>query len=402
MTNERPAQPRHIAFVASNSGWGGSEVLWSAAAAVLAEQGHRITVLKNHVDREEPRIRRLAELGCRIVDLRKVPLLPRRLGALLIAHFWLTAYALQAFFLWRTLARDRPDLVVVSQGGNMDGHFLAKRTRRLGLPYALVIQKATDLYWPYDDSLAELRSIYRDALACYFVSRHNLRLTEEQLGMALPRGEVVRNPFLVPWDRQDIWPDEKDGFRLACVGRLYPREKGQDLILRVLDRDKWRRRPVSVTFFGSGIHAEALRGMADFLSLKSVVFAGFSHDAASIWRDHHALLLPSRAEGLPLVLVEAMMSGRVPIVTDVAGAAEVVTDGVSGFLAAAPTEDMLDEAMERAWQRRSEWRAIGGVAAADIRKLVPSDPPRAFADLLLARLEPVEPAAAGPSLSEAA
>lgn len=372
------------------------------AAAVLAEQGHRITVLKNHVDWDEPRIGRLRELGCRIVDLRKVPLLPRRLGSLLIAHFWLTAYALQAFRLWRTLRRGRPDLVIVSQGGNADGHFLAKRTRRLGLPYVLVIQKASDLYWPYDDSLEELRSIYRDARACYFVSRHNLRLTEEQLGTALPRGEVVRNPFLVPWDRRDPWPDESDGLRLACVGRLYPREKGQDLILRVLAREKWRRRPLSVAFYGSGVHAEGLRGMAKFLRLESVSFAGFSRDAASIWRDHHGLLLASRAEGLPLVLVEAMLSGRVPIVTDVAGAAEMVADRVNGFLAAAPTEDSLDEALERAWRRRSEWRAIGEKAADDIRGLVPSDPPRAFAEILLARLEPATPTAPDMALSEAA
>lgn len=361
------------------------------AAAALAEQGHRVTVLKNKVDPDEPRIGRLRDLGCRIVDVGRAPFLPRRLSDLLVTHFWLTAYAFQAFLLWWTLRRDRPNLAVVSQGGNMDGHFLAKRTRRLGLPYVLVIQKATDLYWPYDDSLVELRSIYRDARACYFVSRHNLRLTEEQLGMDLPRGAVVRNPFLVTWDRRDPWPDESEGLRLACVGRLYPREKGQDLILRVLAREKWRRRPLSVAFYGSGVHAEALRGMADYLQLGSVAFPGFSRDAASIWRDHHGLLLPSRAEGLPLVLVEAMLSGRVPIVTDVAGAAEVVTDGVNAFLAAAPTEDSLDEAMERAWQRRSEWRAIGDRAAADIRRHVPSDPPKAFAELLLAQLETSEP-----------
>jgi glycogen synthase len=108
---------------------------------------------------------------------------------------------------------------------------------------------------------------------------------------------------------------------------------------------------------------------------------------ASIWDTRHGLLLPSRAEGLPLVVVEAMMSGRVPIVTDVAGNGELIDDNETGFLAAAPTEDSLDEAMERAWQRRSGWRAIGEAAARDVRRKVPPDPPSVFADLLLAHAD---------------
>jgi hypothetical protein len=55
---------------------------------------------------------------------------------------------------------------------------------------------------------------------------------------------------------------------------------------------------------------------------------------------------------------------------------------VNGFLAEAATENALDEALERAWQRRGEWRAIGDAAARDIRALVPPDPPKVMADLL--------------------
>lgn len=102
---------------------------------------------------------------------------------------------------------------------------------------------------------------------------------------------------------------------------------------------------------------------------------------------HHGLVLPSRCEGLPLVLVEAMLSGRVAIVTNVAGNTEVLTDDVTGFVAAAPTEDALDEAMERAWRRRGEWRAIGSTAATRIRELVPPDPAGDLAAELLRVLE---------------
>ena len=112
-------------------------------------------------------------------------------------------------------------------------------------------------------------------------------------------------------------------------------------------------------------------------------FAGFVDDVAGIWTDHHGLILPSRCEGLPLVVVEAMLSGRVSIATDAAGIAEVIDDGVTGFLAAAATEDGLDAALERAWQRRDEWPAIGAAAAVRIRELVPEDPAAELARMLL-------------------
>jgi len=160
-------------------------------------------------------------------------------------------------------------------------------------------------------------------------------------------------------------------------------EKGQDLLLRVLAREHWRRRPLHLSFFGHGINDEGMKAMAKYYRLTNVSFHGFDDDVASIWRDHHGLLLGSRAEGLPLVLVEAMLCGRVPIVTAVAGNREVVDDNETGFLAAAPTEDAIDEALERAWQRRDEWQAIGARAAERIRTLVPRDPAAVFAGMLL-------------------
>jgi glycosyltransferase involved in cell wall biosynthesis len=378
-------EPR-IAFISSNSAWGGSEELWSAAAAVLARRGARVTVGKAGIDGELERIATLEALGVPLVDLRRIPLVPDRLISLLVKFSWPFDYVIRLLRLHRFLRRSRPDLVVLSQGGNLDGLFYAKRLRHAGVPYVLIVQKAAEMYWPSDDQLSEMQASYVAAQKVYFVSSHNLRLTELQLARPLPNAEVVRNPFLVPHDQPQPWPASDLPLRLACVGRLFPREKGQDIVLRVLARGKWRDRPIEVTFFGAGLHVEALRQSAAFLGLNNVTFAGFSGDVAAIWRDHHALLLPSHCEGLPLVLVEAMLSGRVPIVSDVAGNAEVVTDDITGFLAASPTERSLDEALERSWQARARWPEMGAAAAREIRKLVPPSPEMSFADRLLGLL----------------
>jgi glycosyltransferase involved in cell wall biosynthesis len=77
-----------------------------------------------------------------------------------------------------------------------------------------------------------------------------------------------------------------------------------------------------------------------------------------------------------------MLSGRVPVVTDVGGNGEVIEDGISGYIAKAPTEDAVDAALDRAWVDRANWRAVGLRAAEKIRELVPEDPAAIFADIL--------------------
>lgn len=381
------ARQYRFVFVSSNgTPWGGSEELWAAAAVSVAEAGHRVAVYKANLDQNQPSIRRLHALGAKVRDFSNVPLVPRKLYNLFQAFGYPLAALHRALRLGTALLLSRPDLVVLSQGGNFDGLLLAAVCRRTKTPFVLISQKAADAYWPADVRRDRIRAAYTEAVASYFVSEHNRRLTEEQLGVALPNAKVVRNPFLVPWTRRTDWPAENGGLRLACVGRLYPAEKGQDLLIRVLAREKWRARPLSVSIYGSGLQREGLEAMAAYYGVTSIKFAGFTNDVAAIWNDHHGLILPSRCEGLPLVLVEAMLSGRVSIVTDVAGNREVVDDEKTGFLAAAATEDALDEALERAWQRRNDWPSIGGAAADRIRELVPESPANAFAELLLEAL----------------
>jgi len=376
--------PRHIVFVSSNVTWGGSEELWSEAAIVLAKAGHRVTAYKNRFLSQEASTARLEEAGCRLVALAKIPFLPWRAYYFIVALNYLVNFGFQTLHLYFSLRlRRRPDLVVVSQGGNHDGWLFANVCIRLGLPYVLISQKATDLYWPIDSRRERMRSALMKARHCFFVSRHNLKLTEEQFAMRLDHATIVRNPFKVSWEYRGDWPGTDLGFRFACIGRLYPMEKGQDLLIRVLAREKWRGRPVSLTIHGVGEQSRGLAEMAELLGLDNVRFAGFTSDVEGVWAHHHALVLPSRAEGLPLVLVEAMLCARVAIVTDVAGNREVVEDNVTGFLATSPTEDALDEAMERAWQRRSEWQSIGESANRSIRASVPADPARALADALV-------------------
>jgi len=161
---------------------------------------------------------------------------------------------------------------------------------------------------------------------------------------------------------------------MACVARLDPAAKGQDLLFQVLAQKQWRERPAEINLYGSGMCERNLQKLAESLQLKNVRFRGHVANVQAIWEENHLLVLPSRFEGLPLALVEAMWCARPAAVTDVGGNAEMCVDGETGFVAAAPAVKLLDQTLERAWNRRHEWKSMGQAACARAEQFIPKDP----------------------------
>jgi glycosyltransferase involved in cell wall biosynthesis len=77
------------------------------------------------------------------------------------------------------------------------------------------------------------------------------------------------------------------------------------------------------------------------------------------------------------------MCGRPALVTDVAGHAELITDGVNGFIAEAASVQHIGQALERAWQLRNHWQTMGRTAHTRIRREVPEDPAAHFGQMIL-------------------
>jgi len=222
------------------------------------------------------------------------------------------------------------------------------------------------------------------ARRCYFVSEANLRLTENQIGAIIANGEVIRNPVNVSLDSPLPWPALKssDEIRFASVGRLHPPSKGQDILFTALAAPEWRNRRWRLSVYGDGPMREVLERLAIKLGIcDRVVFAGFQ-SVEKIWVENHALLMPSRFEGLPLALVEAMLSGRPVVATDVAGHREVVHDGVTGFIAEAATAASFRQALGRFWDHWSEAEMMGRAGAQHIRGLISRDPVSDFSNKL--------------------
>ena len=362
---------KRIAFLSTMDEypWGGSEELWSRTALRLLQDGYRGAVWAKRWPKPGVRFDELQGLGCEIHWREyKGSSLARRV----LRRLHILPLPQERRFQW--LTSFQPDLIVVSLGFQGDVRNFGSEWEGWNCPHVVIVQAVTESIWPRDPELDAASRFFQAAEACYFVAENNRTLVETLFGCSLPKARIVRNPFNVRYDASPPWPGAEEDIRLACVARLDANAKGQDLVLQLLRSPKWKQRKVSVSFFGSGYRGRSLTKFAELHRLSNVEFMGFEPDVERIWSRHHALLLPSRYEGLPLALVEAMLCGRMGIVTDVAGNAELVHDNETGFVAAAPTVPLLDEAMERAWSRRREWRQMGQLAARRVREQVSPDP----------------------------
>jgi glycosyltransferase involved in cell wall biosynthesis len=379
-----PDTTGNLAFVSSSKAttvFGGSEDLWSQSALRLAQQGHRVFVNYHYYEPLHPVLDALQTAGV-MLDRRR-PISPPPIGKRILRKMLRLPRETDAQRERQWLIKSEPSLVCISQEMTFDGLHWMLRCLEMDIPYVVVAHSVSHTTWPDERLIQDLLKGYQGARCCFFVSEASRRLFEDQIGEDLNNARIVRNPFKVPYDLRLPWPDTSHGWRLGCVGRLQPATKGQDLLLRVLARDKWRQRNLTVGLYGGGSGEAALRRLAQRLGLHSVEFEGHTADIEQVWCKSHALVMPSRIENLPLSLVEAMLCARMAVVTDVGGIAELVTNGVSGFVSPAATVPLLDQALEVAWGKREDWQRMGTEARKAVEAFTSSDPVAEFCRQLL-------------------
>jgi glycosyltransferase involved in cell wall biosynthesis len=374
-----------IAFVNDITGLAGSgcQLLWSRTARHLQQTGGaRIAIaFRNAARTEMPEVRELLDGGALFDVETSTARWPARLARRILRRPPVDPQS--GTVSW--LAALRPDLVLINQSAWVGVDLWGPQLAAHGLRFA-TLSHCVDLHmWPGDERNRALRAGFAGAARNFVVSRGNQRLLETMLAEPLPRSAAAFNPYRVDFAAPFAWPATTAPLKLACVARLFPPAKGQDLILQVLARDEWRGRDLRVTFAGDGPHGEALRRLAVSLGVADKVeFAGHVSDIREIWRDHHALLLPSRFEGMAIAVVEALLSGRPVITTDLADNRTYVQEGETGFIAETPTVAAAAAAMERAWQARGQWQEMGATAHARAREFFPREPEVVFAAELLA------------------
>ncbi|WP_166648269.1 glycosyltransferase family 4 protein [Hymenobacter sp. UV11] len=351
--------------------WGGSEELWYKTAKLAVEKGHKVYSLTQYWSAPHPKIIELQQAGVNTMFYQSK------------AYSLINRIAIKVGIKTRTVEivpELDADIYVISNGTLFD--FVNHRGTIEGItegnkPYIIINQHN------YDNgnilpiaARASTVKIIDKAKLFYFVSERNLLSAERQISYKFTNAKLINNPINIKNSCVKAFP-ENDKLLMACVARFDCNYKGQDILLEVLSALPWQSRSFSLNLYGAGPHLDYLKALVEFYGLANKVsIIGHVNNIDEIWENNQVLVLPSLSEGTPLSLIEAMLSGRAVVSTDVGGNALYVINGETGYLAEVASVKCISEALEKLWSNRSLLPNMGINAfnrAVEITDLHPDD-----------------------------
>lgn len=337
--------------------WGGSEELWSRAAMAALEQKHEIFASVYHWKTLAAPLQHLRLQGATIHERQLYsPMLLVRLSRRIQKLTGLVKSLEQSALAFK------PDLICISQGGNLDlsqMKWLSDYIVNSGVPFCIICHNYDPSYLPIATQRQLAKEVFEKACQLYFVSEEQAWVTQRQLAHTFQNVEVIKNPVNLAQTKLLPWPEDPVP-QLAIVAGLHIDRKGHDIALEVLSQAKWKQRSWHLNIYGDGPDRDYIEELLLFCQLTDrVTLHGNVSDIAKLWQHNHLLMLPSRREAAPLVVIEAMLCGRPVLATAVGTVPEWVAPGQTGFIAPAATVPLLDAALEQAWAVRAEWPAMG-------------------------------------------
>ncbi|MFC4036709.1 glycosyltransferase family 4 protein [Streptomyces polygonati] len=270
----------------------------------------------------------------------------------------------------RVLDELSPDGVHVTCGSPWSCLGLREVAVARGLPLIVTEQQVHEALVLDADARERMRASYLAARAVIFVSEGNRATMRRVVGLDGVRNCVIPNGVdtarLPMPDRPALPRSDHAGARLMTAARLAP-EKALHLLIEAVSA-----LPASmvgtVNLFGEGPEHDRLDRLVQELGLRSRVFLRpWSDRIAEHLAEHDLFVLPSRAEGMPFALLEAMAVGLPVVASDVAGNAEALLDGAAGTLVPQGDSTALADGIRRALTDPAETLRRSRVGAAHVR-----------------------------------
>lgn len=163
------------------------------------------------------------------------------------------------------------------------------------------------------------------------VGERTSRDVEELVGLS--PGSVLTIHNGVPDESHGPAPPLRPGPLIGAVGRLEP-QKGFDVLIRALPAVDG----ATLVLIGDGTERERLQELALRVGVaERVEWVGWSDDPRSYLNSFDVFALPSRFEGFPLAVLEALLARRAVVATNVGSVSEAIQDGETGLLV--PVDD---------------------------------------------------------------
>lgn len=367
------------------SPWGGSEMYWFLTSQYALEKGDKIMLSLYDQQTENEKVKAIRAKGAK-VQKRPNEILIRQNSIPSRLTYKIRKRKLFNSFI-KEIERFNPDVVILSLSNTFEAFWQEQAELVIHKFKGKVVLLSTfheeHKVLPYTDIL-KARSVFNAASKIIFASHRNRLLCEHQIAKKIPDEKVTILRAPVGFDIKGPVPYKTGETVAFChMARFEVAIKGHDILLRVLSTPIWKQRDWVLNFYGEGGDREYLEDLVKFYGLNDrVFFKGHASNLVEEWSQNDIMLMPSFAEGTPIVLMIAMLCGRPAIVTDVAGHAELIEEGKTGFLANAPDFKDFDEAMERAWKNRGSWKDMGMAAFEKSRMVLDMHPEITLYDLL--------------------
>lgn len=165
--------------------------------------------------------------------------------------------------------------------------------------------------------------------------------------------------------RGNLKPDSSKTL-IGCIGRFSP-EKGQADLLQTLEQSEVLRQQAHLLLIGEGPEENKILEYLDKRDLKSCVsLLPYQHNIADWYGVLDVLVVPSRSEGMPNVLLEAMAFGKACAVFAVGAIPSVIFDGENGMLARPGDFEVLRSKLEQLVLDKELRARIGSAAKQDV------------------------------------
>ena len=268
-------------------------------------------------------------------------------------------------------------------------------SRLLGVPFSMTLY-GSDLLL----HRVYLETKLEECAFCFNVSEYNRDYILERYPKIDPQKlMVLRMGVDLPEHVKPAIADAKtdsDLLTLLAVGRLHP-VKDHAFLVRACARLKTRNVPFECFIVGEGPEHLALESLIRQYELEEHVhLMGYvsQEQRDSLYERADAVVLTSRSEGIPVVLMEAMARAKIVVAPAITGIPELVIPGKTGFLYTPGSMESFVECltfirsqMQSAAAGHLDW--IGYAARAHVQdNFNRSKNTQLFADLLLQRITP--------------
>jgi glycosyltransferase involved in cell wall biosynthesis len=242
-----------------------------------------------------------------------------------------------AKYLWRQIRARRPSCIIGNFGATnlsiLVGRLLNVRARVAWYHTMSGYQDMDSVSHPWKLKLQRLRKRIAYHFATKIVAVSDAALNDVVSTYRAPRWKCITLRCLLE-DPKVTWKGQRKKDQIVCVGRLHA-AKGQETLIRAIALVTRVVRDATVEFVGDGPARAKYEELAACIGVqKACSFRGPTspHEAIERMASAELVVVPSRAEALGLVNIEAESVGTPVIACDVGGIREVVVDGETGYL----------------------------------------------------------------------